>query len=436
MCVRSQAQTSAAFPIVVVCSFAACVFSASPAQAGGIQLWEIGTPDVGLAAAGWAARAQDASTLFKNPAGMNHLDVPQLQIGAQFAYGQFGFTPEDGTTVPGNGGGNPVGFIPGGSLFWAQRVSDVMAVGIGAFSYFGSSLDFDQDFVGRYDVEKSLILGFSLMPAVSFQITDWFALGAGFNIMLGFFDYQVALNNPSPMVPDGQLSVDDRDVGFGANIGALFSVRDRTRIGLTYLSPVKLEFNLPTNFSGLGPLLTAALTRTGLLGSTINADIIVPQSLVVSVYHDINQKWAMMGNVGWQDWSRFGLIGIYLEAEDSSSLTFDRQYMDTAHVAVGTRYRPVEPWILSLGFAYDSSAVTDANRTIDAPMGQAFRFGVGAEWVIVPAMVLGLAYELAWFGDMPVNQPGGLLNGDVVGSYEKTGIHFVALNLQWNIGKK
>jgi hypothetical protein len=37
---------------------------------------------------------------------------------------------------------------------------------------------------------------------------------------------------------------------------------------------------------------------------------------------------------------------------------------------------------------------------------------------------------------MPVNQPGGPLNGDVVGSYEKTGIHFVALNLQWNIGRK
>ena len=175
MLVRSEVQSSTTFRFVAVCLFAAFVFPASPAQAGGIQLWEIGTPDVGLAAAGWAARAQDASTVFKNPAGMNHLDVPQLQIGAQFAYGQFGFTPESGTTVPGNGGGNPAGFIPGGSLFWAQRVSDVVAVGMGAFSYFGSSLEFDQDFVGRYDVEKSLILGFSLMPAVSFQITDWFA---------------------------------------------------------------------------------------------------------------------------------------------------------------------------------------------------------------------------------------------------------------------
>ena len=36
-------------------------------QAGGIILYEIATPDVGLASAGYAARAQDPSTVFKNP---------------------------------------------------------------------------------------------------------------------------------------------------------------------------------------------------------------------------------------------------------------------------------------------------------------------------------------------------------------------------------
>ena len=92
----------------------------SAAHAGGIQLWEIGTPDVGLAAAGWSARAQDAATLFKNPAGMNQLEVPQLEVVLQLGYCQFGFEAGNGTTVPRNNGGNPLGLIPGGSLFWAQ----------------------------------------------------------------------------------------------------------------------------------------------------------------------------------------------------------------------------------------------------------------------------------------------------------------------------
>ena len=48
-------------------------FTASWAHAGGLYLYELGTPEVGAAAAGWAARAQDAGTVFTNPAGMTRL---------------------------------------------------------------------------------------------------------------------------------------------------------------------------------------------------------------------------------------------------------------------------------------------------------------------------------------------------------------------------
>ena len=46
----------------------------SQANAGGLYLYEIGTEDLGLANAGTAARAQDASTVASNPAGMTRLD--------------------------------------------------------------------------------------------------------------------------------------------------------------------------------------------------------------------------------------------------------------------------------------------------------------------------------------------------------------------------
>lgn len=40
------------------------------ALAGGLMLYEVGTADVGLASAGYRARAQDASTVFTNPSGV------------------------------------------------------------------------------------------------------------------------------------------------------------------------------------------------------------------------------------------------------------------------------------------------------------------------------------------------------------------------------
>ena len=39
-----------------------------------------------LASAGYTARAQDASTVFTNPAGMTRLDGTQLSLGAQLLY--------------------------------------------------------------------------------------------------------------------------------------------------------------------------------------------------------------------------------------------------------------------------------------------------------------------------------------------------------------
>jgi len=63
------------------CALAGVALAPQFAQAGGIELYEIATPDVGLASAGYAARAQDASTLFKNPAGMSLLQGSQLQAG-------------------------------------------------------------------------------------------------------------------------------------------------------------------------------------------------------------------------------------------------------------------------------------------------------------------------------------------------------------------
>lgn len=45
---------------------------------------------------------------------------------------------------------------------------------------------------------------------------------------------------------------------------------------------------------------------------------------------------------------------------------------------VGTQYRLNPEWVVSTGFAYDSSMVKDKHRTLDVPVGESNRFGLGA----------------------------------------------------------
>src|SRR5512147_1857696 len=126
--------------VTIMCSMVlVSMLAGGTAWAGGISLYEFGSPDVGLAAAGYAARAQDASTVFTNPAGMSRLEKSQVLGGLQALYGNVEFSPNSATTVSGGDGGVAVGWIPGGSAFIVQKLNQDWSVGFGVLSYFGLS---------------------------------------------------------------------------------------------------------------------------------------------------------------------------------------------------------------------------------------------------------------------------------------------------------
>jgi long-chain fatty acid transport protein len=395
-------------------------------QAGGISLYEIATPDVGLASAGYAARADDPSTLFKNPAGMSRLDGVQFQGGLQALYGSVYFSPNANTSrrLGTDRGENAVGWLPGASLFVTVPIGEKLHVGLGTFSYFGSAENYGDTWVGRYYVQKSELLGLSVMPSVSFQATDWLSIGAGLNAMYGYFDTDVAVNNL--VGPDGRMNLKDHIWGFGANVGVLIQASQNTRFGITYLSRVDLDFKATPSFTGLGPVLGAVLANP----PQLNLGVTVPQSVMGSAYHALNDHWALMADVGWQNWSQFGYVQAGVES--GGSTTINLKFQDTWHGALGAQYRLSEKWLFSGGVAFDSSAVESENRSVTLPVGQAWRFGLGAQYQVSPKVNIGLAETFMWVGNLSVDQGRELsLRGRVSGSFNDVWFSITSLNLIW-----
>jgi long-chain fatty acid transport protein len=402
----------------------------SSAQAGGLYLYELGNPDVGAAAAGWAARAQDAATVFTNPAGMTRLEKSELLVGIQPLYLRAKFSPDSNTTTSGSDGDAST-WLPAGGLYYVHNLMPKLKFGVSAVGYFGLGLEYENDWVGRYYVQEIKLQALGVQPALAYRVTDWLSFGAGVVALYGVLEEKAAVNNIGPNQPDGRLKIKDSDLTYQANLGVLVEPRKGTRFGLTYLSEGDLEFKDEPNFSNLGPGLEAILRAQGLLDAKIKVKFTMPQALMLSAFHELNDHWAIMGNLGWQEWSEFGKVGVAVTSENTSSLTIDRNYKDTWHVAVGAQYRVTAPWLLTAGVAYDSSMVDDEDRTPDLPLGESWRFGLGTRYEWSKKLAFGLGYTLLWSGDLDMDVNRGPLAGKVSGTYENTSMSFINFYLNW-----
>ena len=429
-----------ALPIALL---ALALSGARPAAAGGILLYEFGTAEVGLAAAGYAARAQDASTAFTNPAGMTRLDGTQALAGGQLMWLSNRFSVGSSTSpgLGGESGGRAIGangFVPGAGAFVTHNLAPDLWVGFSVAGNFGSIIDYDDNWVGRYRVQQATLLGVQFVPSIAYRVNDKLSIGAGLNAVYGIFDQKVAINNALPSLADGRLELDDKTWGFGGNVGVLYDVSPSTRVGLTWTSQVDLDFGSPARFSGLGPALSALLASRGLLDAQVDLGIKVPQQVMASVVSRIDDRWTVLGNAGWQQWSKFGEPEIGIDnTQNPTSLTASIPFKDTWHVAVGAQYRLSDPWTLNMGIAYDSGFQERGDVTPLLPVNAAWRFGVGGEQQLSKTLKWGIAGALLYGGSLDIDKRSTLPpvlggRGDLVGSYDNTTSIIVSVYGNWS----
>jgi long-chain fatty acid transport protein len=444
MTIRNHPQINRTAIVVAVCI---CMAASAPSSAGGLFQYEVGSQDVGLAAAGYAARAQDATTVFTNPAGMTRLDGQQIQLGTQVLNSNLKFSIGGGTdTRPAplglgaDGSGYAVGssgWFPGGGFFYSYSVSPDLKIGIASTGNFGLGLKYDDNWVGRYYVQQATLIGASLLPSIAYRVNEQFSVGLSVNAMYGYLKSVTGINNIPDARGDGKLVARDTKWGWGGNLGLLYEPSKGTRFGLTYSSQVKLNFAPQVQFTNTGPILTGLLNARGLQGATLDLGITVPQQVMGSVFYTVNDQWAVLGNVGWQQWSKFGYVEVSVsDTTNPTSLTTNLNFKDTWHVALGTQYRLSEPWHLNFGISYDSEFQSGPTVSPILPGNSTWRFGAGAQNQISKEFSWGIAGEYVYGGSLDVNKQSTLSpvlggRGNLVGSYNNIGTFFVAANFNW-----
>lgn len=380
------------------------------AQAAGFALIEQSASGLGNAFAGGAAGAEDASTIFFNPAGMTYLPDSQLVIAAHAIKPSAKFDNDGshrspltgGLATPGGDGGDAgdLAFVP--NFYFSKAVTENVRLGIGINAPFGLKTEYGDSWVGRYQAIKSELKTININPSIAFKANDQFSLGFGISAMRAEADLTSAVDFGTPLgafqALDGKARLEGDDWGWGWNAGALFQLSSATRVGVAYRSQVHQTLEGTVKFSSVPAPLAAAFPN-----GSITAKLTTPDSFSASVFHQVNDQWDVMGDLTWTRWSKFeNLTAVRPSGAEVSSVP--ENWENTIRASVGASYRYSDALKARVGIAYDESPVPSEFRTPRIPDNDRYWLSIGASYKVTPAGSLDIGYTHIFVKDASLDK--------------------------------
>ena len=89
------------------------------------------------------------------------------------------------------------------SAFYSRPVNDRLSIGLSGLALTGSALDYDNDWVGRFQAQEVTLLVVGLVPSVGYQVTDRLSLGLSLPVMYSSLELDIAV--PSALSSNGPL---------------------------------------------------------------------------------------------------------------------------------------------------------------------------------------------------------------------------------------
>jgi long-chain fatty acid transport protein len=362
-----------------------------PALAAGFMVRENSAESLGMIYAGDASRADEAATVFNNPAGMMHLAGPEVELGAAVVFPSVHFsgsaTAAGTIPIPGNQGGE-AGQITGIPDFYAVfGLSDNLRAGLAVTAPFGDTINYKSMFVGRYQGIKTLALSADINPNIAWRINDTVSVAAGVSAQWLKLEQSAAIPQflifQNPAAPDASFLFNGTNWGFGYNLGLLLEPNTTTRLGFTWRSGVDHKQSGSLDFTGANPAL--GLTN----GSATAAGLDLPGTAAVSFTHDWSPEFTGSAELQYNTWSSFKQVTI---TSATSPLVQPEHYRNSWMISAGGIYHATSQLSLRAGVGWDQTPVTDQYRTVGVPDSDRFMIGAGIGYAVAPGAIIDFGY--------------------------------------------
>ena len=379
----------------------AVTMASSQLFASGFALNEQDVAGMGTGFAGRSSSAENASTVYGNPAGMARLEGQQITGGVAAIDASTNIKDVSGRSSGSNKGDMvPFTAVPFG--FYTNKLNEQWAVGFGVYAPFGLVTDYEKDFRGKPFGSKSEVKVITFQPTVSYAFNDRVSIGFGPTINRISGTLESDINLPIPGTGSNNIKIKGDDTAVGFNAGLLVQATDTTRVGLTYHSKVKYKLEGHTEVSK-GTNVPAGLFNNGRYDASLKID--TPETWDLSVTQDMSDAWKLYAGATWTRWSRLKDITVNNEGVSAAAgsgllapqivgtIKEDQNWHDTWAYALGTSYRVTKQVVLRTGLTFDQSPTNNTDRSPRIPTGDRTIFSLGLGYDVMPNMTVDLAYS-------------------------------------------
>lgn len=396
-------------------------------QSAGFQLQNQTGSGNGNAYAGAAAVADDAGTIFFNPAGMTLL--PQghsvalagtvLNRSVNLSDGSTsGLLPPPSLSNGKDGGGTVL--VP--AFYWSYAVNPATRLGLGISPSFGNQTDYGFDFIGRYSGHYAKLRQINVNPSVAFALNPQWSIGFGIDYAQN--DTEFRQGSPLPSVlANNDVTVKGDDHAFGYNAGLLFRPQPGTRLGLTYRS--ELRFRLEGT-------LDSTLTPT--IDNHVRARLTTPAQVSFALAQELSDRLELLGDLSWTGWSSVNTLDVIDRSSGALLNSLSYRFRDTWRVGIGMNYRYNDAWKWRAGVAWDQTPVRSAtDRTMTLPDSSRTWLAFGARYAVDKDNSIDIGYAHVFFAGAPTERAVKSALGTTVQTVSGTfDARADLLSLQWN----
>ena len=300
-------------------------------NAQGFQVSLQGQKQQAMAGAGTALMA-DGAALFYNPGGVSFLKKNSVSFGVTPVISHAKYADESSSTVSQTN--SPASFPFTAYMVFGKKASR-LKYGMAVYTPFGSAIEWEKGWTGRFAVTSSELTTIYFQPTVSYKINEQVGIGAGFVYGYGKVNFQRDIPVIDNKGDYSTATLEGSGSGYGFNAGIYYKPSERVSFGLTYRSEVKMEVE-----KGKATFSVPASLATSFPNGNFSASVPMPQIITFGTALEPCSKLRFAFDASLIGWKSFDTLAFDYEnntpsLEDTKS---PRNYKNAYSTRLGAEY--------------------------------------------------------------------------------------------------